>query len=515
MADQIRFKPQNGDTSINIPAQMDLRQKTIQTDNNKRLMVFVFILGWLVLMGLLLWKVFLTPVRRILTVLIGSWLMMRVIRFVIYDEASVSDSFEYLLKNDYQVFPDVYWGTYEIDNKSPYVVSYNTGLKGIFVEFHKDVVVGKGPEARYAHYAGIEQMYRTALARGIMMVSLDLMSDINRNVDLSDMHKFSENSDIKSLETLMARVISFTENRLKGLNDRADIILFLTRGNKTELMEVVRDIIHVSTQANYHAATYLDRRQIQELAKTLYNLEAFSINEALRDSLHADETMTIKAVELLDASGNIKEKYSKWSWELAGAQDKTKGKSRKDVAVQEQPSQLTSQGTFEATPSQFINAFEDSRSALVSEDLTNEQFNPELLQEGTYATPISTNINKPKVQHTKPTMQNVERAMPKQAPKVQGQKHRVQEPTTHSNTSQRITNTSISPKSKGITNTGMIPKSKGITNTGMSPKSQGITNTGVSHKSQGITNTGMNPKSQGITNTGVSSKSRGIRKGDN
>lgn len=336
------------------PETIDFPKKSETMEKNKILTIMLVALIWFGVLAVLLVNI--NQHWVILTVLglAGTYGFVLLVRYVFYDETKVSESMEYLLANDFNIKSDAYWAIYEISDHKPHVVSYINGLRGVFLSLHKDVVVGKGSAARYNHYDGVEKMYRAALSRGMYLVSLDVMNEVQNDVDFTPMYEFIAESDMPVLRDLMEEVMGYNQALMTEQYSKNDVLLLLTRGTIQELEDGYRAVIAAAKESNYHKVTFCDKSEIQGLAKNLFNLEQFSINDALADTLTKVSTHLIQPIRVEDTEGNELEKLGTFSWDLNAKlirrtkPDATKAQS-KDVPV---------------TPDILVDVFEDKTGVL-------------------------------------------------------------------------------------------------------------------------------------------------------
>lgn len=315
-----KYRPTNS-TTYRIPDTIDFPRKVSDKRNGKVATSLAILLLWLTILILLLYNLSFPFYITIPLFFVGMYLYILIIRFLVYEEVKISDSMEYLLENDFNIEADVFWGIFDIEDKKPFVVSYINGFKGVFLQLHKDITVGKGNDVRYKHYKGVEKMYRTAFMRDLYLVSLDTMREVEEDVDLSPVYDFINDTDQPILRDMLEEVLGYNQSLMSKHFSQNDILLVLShQGSTQDLIDGCRDIIEASEDSNYHKVTYCTRDDVQSLAKSLYNLETFSINEAVKDTLSKVSRSIIVPIQVEDTQGNLLEKINLFTWEQKGTQ---------------------------------------------------------------------------------------------------------------------------------------------------------------------------------------------------
>lgn len=318
-------------STYKVPDTITMQKKKPEAAKNKWITILLSFAVWVLMTGLILYKLA-KPIYITGPLVIASMYgFILLVRYVFLNEAAVSESMEYYLENDFLVQPDAYWNIYDIEDKAPYVVSYINGMRGVFLRLHKDAVVGKGSDARYKHYKGVELMYREALSRGLYIVNIDIMSEVAEDVDLEPLYEFFGDSDIPLLQGVMDDIIGYSKRLMTAQYAKNDIMLLLGRGTRQELEDGYRAVIAAARESNYHKVTFEDKSDIQQLAKSIYNLEQFSINDAMRDTLSSLAVGIIKPIRVEDLDGTVLETFGEFSWDLAAklAQAQAKGRQVK------------------------------------------------------------------------------------------------------------------------------------------------------------------------------------------
>lgn len=305
-----------------VPETVDLRQKAKETKgSNRTIMVIALILVWVVISVLIMLKMMNKIYIRIPFFIGSLYLLMIIIRVAIYNEGEVSNNFEYLLENDFEIQPDIFWDIYDIREGPVPIVSYTNGLRGVFIRFEKDVVVGKGDHARFKHYDGISNMMNAAMRNGLITVTIDTMDAVANEVDMGPMYEFIENSDIAPLKGTLEQCYAFGRNLMEASYSKTDVMLFLTRGTIQELEAGYKAVQAAAEGANYHRSTLLGKDDIQSLAQSIFNLEHFSINNAIKETLTKIQSTIIRPIKVIDDNGVELETINNYTWDRSHLED--------------------------------------------------------------------------------------------------------------------------------------------------------------------------------------------------
>ena len=106
------------------------------------------------------------------------------------------------MNNNYIFSYNLFWNIYEINDAFPYFVQFVNGLKGVFVIFDKDIVVGKEDDADFNHYEALAEAYNQLAKRDIEFMHIDYMDTVGQDSRLDllfDNAAYIENEDLKVL----------------------------------------------------------------------------------------------------------------------------------------------------------------------------------------------------------------------------------------------------------------------------------------------------------------------------
>ena len=292
--------PEKGDSFISIPVTFDKMSKGRILTRAKFLwsaLIFgcqFFIWVLFLLAGSTFWKIAFP--------FIGITCWSLITRFILLRETYFKQKREELKKQEYMFGTSVLWNVNSIDEAYPYFVRFGSGLLGLFVQFDKDVIVGRPEDDEYYHYEAIADAYQEMCKRGINCMHIDYM-DIcgkdDRMVELFHLAANTENPDLK------AALTRFYDN-IEGVMNRAyasyDVYCFYSNQREELFWEDVQGVIGVLNQANYVRSRILNKDEIGKLAKSLFNMDDFSVAQAC-DVIYKDQSTNFLKVIWTERDG--------------------------------------------------------------------------------------------------------------------------------------------------------------------------------------------------------------------
>lgn len=338
----IRYTPTQ-QPYYNIPKTIDVQQKLIENPKDKKTTVWVVSLVYLGVVGFLIYQFIKTWWVAVPMYLLMIWVLTLIIRFVFYKETEVSDTFEYLQTTDYKLETEVFWEIYNINERYPYVSSYVNGSRAIFVRFYKDITIGKPSTAIYKHFKGLESLKRDLNVLDLSVVHLDTMVKASSGVDLTATYEYISESDVPAIQELMEEVVAYSELIMSRSSMVGDVWVIHTRGKVSQLDLAIKKIEEKIGSTNYYGFSILDRGEIQDLCKQVFNLEHFSINEATQNALKKMSEQFVSVVRKFDSEqqswvdykdftfNKVEEKVDKKSKKQVGHQKEITAKNRKKV----------------------------------------------------------------------------------------------------------------------------------------------------------------------------------------
>lgn len=272
------MKPQVKSDTIQIPITFDAKGGTFQSRQAKGLWTFLVLLVWLFSSVLVVivgqsWGAWLYPP-------ISLFLFSYVIRFLIFREVYFKAKRKELLENDYSFDHTVFWNIYEIGSRPPYVIKFGTGLRGIFIAFDKDVIVGKEEDHDYSHYEAIAEAYKQMEKRGIECIHLDYMDTVGKDERMAELFEQASKTENADLRKVVLRMYDHTVYNMNRSYASYDIYCFYSYAREDLFWAELQIVMEQFKNANYIRARMLNRDVVQSLVESVINIADFSINRA-------------------------------------------------------------------------------------------------------------------------------------------------------------------------------------------------------------------------------------------
>lgn len=271
---------------VEIPITFDSKSKPQGLTNDKFVMTFIVFGVWLFISILLLF-VELTIFQKFLYIVLLFIGVLTLSRFVFLRETYFKKKRNELVEKDYQYSHSVFWNIYEITNGYPSICRYANGKKAIFVQFDKDVIVGREPDAEYYHFEAISDAYMQMHKRGIDCMHIDYMDTVGKDERvkcLFDMASDAENADLKDV---LIRIFDNVEYVMQHSYASYDVYCFFYQGKDELFMDELEVVLDAFLEANYIRYRLLGKDEIGELVKSVFNLNDFSVRES-SERLFAD-----------------------------------------------------------------------------------------------------------------------------------------------------------------------------------------------------------------------------------
>ena len=271
--------PQKGSPIVEIPVTFDSNSKPQGLGNDKFILAILVFGVWLI-SAILSFFTELEFFNKILYVLGSFVFAMFIIRILIMREPYFKKKRNELIEKDYKFPYSTFWNIYEVTESYPHICRYANGLKSIFVVFDKDVIVGREENNDYNHYEAIADAYLQMHKRGIDCMHIDYMDTVGKDdrvLSLFEMANGSENEDLKEI---LLRVFDNVEDIMQHSYASYDVYCFYYNGKDELFMDELEVVLDAFLEANYIRCRVLDKEEIGELVKSIFNIEKFSVNYA-------------------------------------------------------------------------------------------------------------------------------------------------------------------------------------------------------------------------------------------
>lgn len=272
------MRPQKGSSHVEIPITFDSRGGGRAAASGKPVWVWMTIGFWLltsifVILGSDSFWQFFYPV---LSFIVLSY----VVRFIIFRENYFKKKRADLMQNNYMFKHNVFWNIYDIGTKPPYIVSFGSGMKGVFIRFDKDVIVGKPDTYKFDHHEALANALQQVKRRRFECIHIDLMDTVGKDDRLEGLLRRAEQTKNADLREVMIRTVDNIEVNMNRSYAAYDIYCFYSANRDDLFLDELDMVITSFSQANYIRHRFLDRTEISTLAKSLMNIEDFSVNNA-------------------------------------------------------------------------------------------------------------------------------------------------------------------------------------------------------------------------------------------
>lgn len=272
------MQPKKGSDILQIPITFDTKGGNRASVSARPLWVFLALLLWFLssLFVFIAASGFLKVGYPILSFIGVTY----IIRFIIVRERYFKSKRKELMEKEYMFNHSVFWNIYEIRNRYPHIVSFGNGLKGVFIAFDKDVIVGKDNDYDYYHHEAIANAYQQMEKRQIECMHIDYMDTVGKDERLQDLFSRSERIVNKDLRKVMTRIFAHIERKMNRAYASYDVYCFYSKSREDLFWDELQVVLQYFGQANYIRHRVLDRDDISMLVKSIMNIEDFSVNRA-------------------------------------------------------------------------------------------------------------------------------------------------------------------------------------------------------------------------------------------
>ncbi len=306
------MKPEMNDTTVHLPITFDYNGGSKEAKKSKYVWAGVsLVVGVIFSFGVIFSKNGFIALNILLglVILYGTIIF---VRFTILKEDKFRNDLVNLVDLDYKkTYADI-WGISTISEEYPYYGHLRNGKIISFVQFEKDVILGKYSSTEYSHYEAIGDAYNLAGSQKIGMCHIDYMDNIGSDDRLAQC--FSNLVDVENpeLQEILAEVYTNLQEMMEDRYSEFDVYAFTApRGVSEKAFEhSLNQIISCFLSANYVRFGYLNSDRIRDLVKSVYNLHDFSVVDASLDIFDNTRRVGVIPISFTDEEGNI-EKINK------------------------------------------------------------------------------------------------------------------------------------------------------------------------------------------------------------
>lgn len=271
--------PQKGSPIVEIPVTFDSVSKPQGLGNDKFIMSLLVFGVWLIIFILSFFMEF-TFFNRLLFIFGSFMFALFIIRILIMREPYFKKKRNELIEKDYRYPYSTFWNIYEITESYPHICRYANGLKSIFVVFDKDVIVGREENNDYLHYEAIADAYLQMHKRNIDCMHIDYMDTVGKDDRIYSLFEMANGSENEDLKEILLRVFDNVEDIMQHSYASYDVYCFYYSGKDELFMDELEVVLDAFLEANYIRCRILDKEEIGELVKSIFNIEKFSVNYA-------------------------------------------------------------------------------------------------------------------------------------------------------------------------------------------------------------------------------------------
>lgn len=309
MDNQSQMRPTMGSRTMMLPLTFDYSGG--RKDSNKSKIIFaigLLIIGIIVSLGVLFngqKSILLNlPISCIILFVVGL-----IIRYPMMGEGKVRKDYEDIERNDLERgFEDI-WGIYSIDDVYPYYCRFRNGRSGLYIRLNKDVILGKYSESEYHHYEAIGDAYNLVGANNIQMCHVDYMDNVGTDDRLVNSFVNLSRCDNTDVKDLLTDILTYQQNQMMERVTTFDVYLFTWRGSDINAWGCIQQVIACFLEANFISYRVLDRDDLRNLAKTLYNLKDISVVSALMSAFGASTVTDVSGITPIKVVKGTGEEY--------------------------------------------------------------------------------------------------------------------------------------------------------------------------------------------------------------
>lgn len=270
--------PDVGDRTVTIPLTFDARYRSKALTKGRLVSVVIIFLIWIILA---ITSIFVFEFPNKIRVPIFLFIALFYIsRKLVIRENYYRKKREELLDNNYQYEYALFWQIYSIRKTYPYICYYTNGLKAVFVRFEKDIIVGKDKKDEYNHFESISEAYNLMQKKGVNAIHIDYMDMVGKDTRMEKLFESATNIENKDIQNIITRMYTNIETDMKNAFASYDVYVFLYKGRDEAFLDALEEIIPAFNRANFIRYKILNNLEMADLARTLMNIDTFSVQRA-------------------------------------------------------------------------------------------------------------------------------------------------------------------------------------------------------------------------------------------
>lgn len=272
------MRPEQGSGILKIPVTFEGGGGARVKQSGRKLWLFLICVIWL--LGSIISLVVASTFTGYMFPIFFFIFLSYVTRYLVMREKFYRKKRRELIDNNFMFEHSVFWNIYDISQRYPYFVTYETGVKGLIVAFDKGVVIGKGEDSDFYHHEALADAYQQVLNRGLGMTHLDYMDVVGKDkrmVKLFDLAEKTVNPDIRKVLT---RMYDHTEALMNSSYATYDVYIFTFSGREEQFWFEIEQCLPFFLRANYLRFTLMKRDDLSKLVETTMNVKEFSPSRA-------------------------------------------------------------------------------------------------------------------------------------------------------------------------------------------------------------------------------------------
>jgi|GEM_PF-2529093 hypothetical protein len=270
--------PDVGDRTVTIPLTFDSRYRSKALTKGRLVSVVIIFLIWIILAITSIF-VFEFPNKIRIPIFLFIFLFY-ISRKLVIRENYYRKKREELLDNNYQYEYALFWQIYSIRKAYPYICYYTNGLKAVFVRFEKDIIVGKDQQDEFRHFEAISEAYNMMQKKGVNAIHIDYMDMVGKDTRMEKLFESATNIENKDIQNIITRMYTNIETDMKNAFASYDVYVFLYKGRDEAFLDALEEIIPAFNRANFIRYKILNNLEMADLARTLMNIDTFSVQRA-------------------------------------------------------------------------------------------------------------------------------------------------------------------------------------------------------------------------------------------
>ena len=301
------MRPKEHDDSIQIPITFDYKGGRSSNTRLKTIASFVIFLIMIVATVGIVVAPFSYPIVKLGLVAFVFYILLFIVRFVIFRESYYSRVYEGLINKDFKLDITSIWSIFEISDTYPYIVYFKNGQKGLFVRMEMGTITGKSETVMYDHYEAISDAYNIAHSLNMNIIHIDYMDNVGNDSRLLKMQHDLLKVKNPEMRDMLSDIYANLQDEMTRNYANFDVYLFLTKDKIDNFIYNVRMVANKMTEGNFITYKIMNHDDIANTAKAIFNLHEFSAIKANSYTLQDHEATGIIPIRLYHPNGMVEE----------------------------------------------------------------------------------------------------------------------------------------------------------------------------------------------------------------